>query len=152
MLPLLLFLLAGQQASAQITPSRPAISKPQANPRQITLPDVLFAKWKGARITNLPGAVNVDSLWIEFHVDGTLNFKHQKFEFNGPAAGTWTMSGNSITIIADKFPFIHTLNGTWNVNTGVISGSFKEVREKDATQPSYYTSGSNTGTFNLSRN
>jgi hypothetical protein len=128
------------------------ILKPTANPKLITFADVIIAKWHGARLTDIPGGgVTVDSLWFEFKKDGTLSFKHQKYEFNGPTMGTWTMTGNAIRINADKFPFTHNLSGTWNINNGVISGTFTELRERDNTQPPYYSPGSNTGTFNLSR-
>ena len=150
---LLCVLLFSLSVAAQTQPPLPKhiITRPQANPRLITFSDVIVGKWRGARITQLTGAVNVDSLWLEFKKNGTLSFKHQKYEYNGPIVGTWTLSGNSIRIIADKFPFTHTLNGTWDINTGIISGTFSEMREKDDTQPTYYTPGSNSGSFNLSR-
>jgi hypothetical protein len=125
------------------------IAKPQANVRLLELTDVISGRWRGARITQLPGAVNVDSVWIEFKKNGTLSFKHQKFEFNGPTEGTYTITKNKISISCFKFPFTHTFNGDWDINTGMITGNCIELREKDNTQPPYYSPGRNTGTFNL---
>lgn len=147
----MLLLLAGQLTHAQIVPNRQTIKRPTTNAKQLTLYDVILNKWKGARLTELPNALNVDSVWIEFRIDGTLSFKHQKYEFNGPTEGTWIMNGNDIKITVEKFPYTHVLKGTWSPNTGVITGTYLEVRDKDNTQPPYYTPGTNNGTFNLSR-
>jgi hypothetical protein len=125
------------------------IAQPQANVKLLELSNVVVGKWHGARITQLPGAVNVDSVWLEIKKNGTLSFKHQKFEFNGPTEGTYSISKNKITISCIKFPFTHTLSGDWDITTGIISGNYIELREKDNTQPSYYIPGRNTGTFNL---
>ena len=151
---LLCALLFSLGVLAQPQPPLPKhiINRPTANPKLITLADVIAARWRGTRLTQLTGAVSVDSLWFDFKKNGTLVFKHQKYEFNGPTMGTWTLSGNKITIVADKFPFTHTLTGTWDINTGIISGKFDELRENDNTQPPYYSPGSNSGTFTLTRN
>lgn len=127
------------------------IAQPKSNARLLELKDVLIGKWRGARITQLSNAVNVDSVWIEFKKNGVLSFKHQKYEFNGPTEGTWSISKNSLVINCIKFPFTHTLNGSWEITTGTISGNYIEVREKDNTQPAYYSPGRNTGTFNLAK-
>jgi len=141
-------------AQPQIPPQLPKqeIAKPQANVRLIELNNVIVGKWKGARLSYITnGTVTVDSLWFDFKKDGTLNFKHQKYELNGPTVGTYTVTKNSIKIVADKFPFTHTLQGIWSINDGVINGNFREVRERDASQPTYYTPGTETGTFNLTK-
>jgi hypothetical protein len=151
---LLLALLFSLGVAAQPQPAIPKhiINRPTTTAKPLTLNDVIAARWRGARITELPGGyVNVDSLWFAFKRNGTLTFKHQKFEFNGPTMGTWTISGNTITIIADKFPFTHKLYGNWDYMTGIITGKFDEVRETDDTQPTYYSPGTNKGTFNLTR-
>ncbi len=131
---------------------RQIIARPQANVKILELTNVIEGRWRGARITTLAGGlVNVDSVWIEFKINGTLTFKHQQYEFNGPNAGTYTISKNAIQISIVRFPFAHALNGNWNTNTGILSGQYSETRDNDATQPSYYIPGSNTGSFNLTR-
>jgi hypothetical protein len=130
---------------------RQDIAKPQANVRLLELSDVINSRWRGARIKQLPGAVNVDSVWLEMKSNGTFSFKHQQYEFNGPIAGTYVVTKNKVVFSVNKFPFYHTLDGQWDINTGIISGRFKEVREKDPAQPSYYVPGTNTGSFSLTR-
>ncbi len=144
-------LITGASISAAAQPPLPKqiIAKPQANVRLLELKDVIEGRWRGARITQLPGAVNVDSVWLEIKKNGTLSFKHQQYEFNGPTTGTYSLIKNKIIVTCNKFPFNHTLNGDWDINTGMITGHYIELREKDSTQPPYYNPGRNTGTFNL---
>ena len=151
MFTIVIMLLAtlGSLAQPPVPLPKHIIAQPQANVKLLELSNVVVGKWRGARITQLPGAVNVDSVWLEIKKNGTLSFKHQKYELNGPTEGTYTVSKNKITISCIKFPFTHTLSGDWDINTGMISGNYIELREKDNTQPSYYIPGRNTGTFNL---
>jgi hypothetical protein len=143
---------AGFSGTAQTFPlPKHEIAKPQANIKRLELKDVIEGKWRGARITQLPGAVNVDSVWLEVKKNGTLSFKHQKYEFNGPITGTYSITKNKIVFTCNKFPFNHTLNGDWDINTGMITGNYVELRERDNTQPPYYSPGRTTGTFNLVR-
>ena len=138
------------KAQTQIPPiPKQIVAKPQANVRVLELKDIIEGRWRGARITQLSGAVNIDSVWLEIKANGTLSFKHQKYEFNGPKEGTYTITKNKINIICNKFPFNHSFNGEWDINTGVLSGNYIELREKDSNQPPYYSPGRNTGTFNL---
>jgi hypothetical protein len=130
---------------------RQDIAKPQANVKILELSDVIDARWRGARIKQLPGAVNVDSVWLEIKSNGTFSFKHQQYEFNGPVTGTYVVTKNKVVFTVNKFPFYHTLDGQWDSYTGIISGRFKEVREKDPAQPTYYVPGNNTGNFSLTR-
>ena len=98
------------------------------------------------------GAIHTDSTWIELKKDGTVGFKHQKYEFNGPTSGTYTFQKNVVRITIIKFPFSHVFEGNYDTQTGIITGSFKEIREKDPTQPAYYIPGIDAGTFTLYRN
>jgi hypothetical protein len=111
---------------------------------------VITGKWAGARFIPLPGgAIHTDSTWIEFKKDGTIGFKHQKYEFNGPTSGTYTLQKNVVKITITKFPFTHTFEGNYDSQAGSITGFFKEIREKDATQPAYYVPGTDSGSFTL---
>jgi hypothetical protein len=110
----------------------------------------ITGKWTGARLIPLPGgAIHTDSTWMEFKKDGTVAFKHQKYEFNGPTTGTYTFQKNVLKITIIKFPFNHTFEGNYDNNTGLVTGFFKEVREKDPAQPAYYIPGTDSGTFTL---
>jgi len=146
---LMLFAMLNTFAQQPVPLPKQIIAKPQANVRLLELKNVIEGRWRGARITQLPGAVNVDSVWLEIKQNGSLSFKHQKYEFNGPTEGRFSIIKNKIVITCNKFPFNHTLNGTWDINTGMITGNYIEMREKDNTQPPYYSPGRNTGTFNL---
>jgi hypothetical protein len=151
-LPAIIVLLAitlSTAAQPSIPLPKHIIAQPQANVKLLELNDIISGRWRGARITQLPGAVNVDSVWLEIKKNGTLSFKHQQYEFNGPTEGTYTITKNKIVISFIKFPFTHTLNGEWDIKTGTISGNYIELKEKDSNQPSYYVPGRNTGTFNL---
>lgn len=149
----LLFLtaVAFAQPQPQIPTQLPKheINKPQANAQLLQLNNVIIGKWKGARLIQNIGSVTVDSLWLEFKKDGTLSFKHQQYEFNGPVTAVYTINKNTLRIVADKFPFKHILQGVWDINTGSINGNFNETRERDNTQPAYYSPGTATGNFNL---
>jgi hypothetical protein len=113
----------------------------------------ITGKWTGARLIPLPGgAIHTDSTWIEFKKDGTVGFKHQKYEFNGPTSGTYTFQKNVVRITITKFPFSHTFEGNYDTQSGLINGLFKEIREKDPTQPAYYIPGMDTGAFTLYKN
>lgn len=115
----------------------------------------ITGKWTGARLIPLAGGgIHTDSTWIEFKKDGTLTFKHQKYEFNGPTSGTWSFQKNTLRVSIVKFPFNHTFEGTIDNNNNNISitGFFKEIREKDPTQPAYYVPGVDSGTFTLIKN
>jgi hypothetical protein len=136
-----------QQPPAQLP--KHVISKPQPNVQLLQLSNVIVGKWKGARLIQKTGAVTVDSVWFDFKADGTVSFKHQQYELNGPTGGTYIINKNNMAITIYKFPFRHTLQGSWNRTDGKINGNCTEVREADPSQPSYYTAGTDAGTFSL---
>lgn len=127
------------------------IAKPTANVKLLELANVIEGRWKGTMMIQYTGSVSVDSVWMEFKKDGTLSYKHQHFEFNGPTTGTYSLLKNVIEINCNKAPFSHNYTGTWNINNGVISGNFTTIRAVDPTQPTYYQAGTDNGTFTLKR-
>ncbi|MFN8253386.1 MAG: hypothetical protein U0V75_16070 [Ferruginibacter sp.] len=150
---LLACMIAAMITSAQIQQPLPlpkqTIAKPVANVKPIELANVIAGRWKGTRLIQNNGSVTVDSLWMEFKTDGTLNFRHQQYELNGPKTGTYALLKNVLEIKISKQPFSHVFNGTWNNNNGIISGSCTTTRAKDPSQPPYYMEGTETGSFTL---
>lgn len=141
------------QVTAQIQQPVPlprqTIAKPTANVKLLELANVIEGRWRGTFMVQNPGSVMVDSIWMAFKKDGTLSFKHQQYEFNGPVTGTYSVLKNAIEIHCNKAPFSHIYTGTWNINNGIISGTSTTVRAKDASQPPYYKEGTDNGTFTL---
>jgi hypothetical protein len=127
------------------------IVKPKPNVKSYTLATDLVGRWKGARIIQNVGSATVDSLWMEFKANGTVSFKHQQFELNGPQSGTYTISRSVLKINIEKLPFTHSFDGGMNVANGIITGTCTEVRAEDNTQPAYYTAGTFSGSFNLKK-
>lgn len=106
--------------------------------------------WRGARVWYTETAAWVDSVTaVNFYPNGQVEWVKQGWEFVPRLPGTYTISGNNISINFNYAPYTHTLNGTFDRNTGIISGTFTEVRAVDPTAPPAYIPGTTTGDFNF---
>lgn len=113
-------------------------------------PDVV-GKWKGTRLIQNTGSVTVDSLFFEFKKNGTVGFRHQRFEHNPAITGTYSFIKNVLIADIYLFPFKHRFEGTYDRATGKITGTFSEVREKDPNAPPYYLPGTENGSFSITK-
>jgi hypothetical protein len=111
----------------------------------------VVGKWKGTRLTQNSGSVTVDSLFFEFKKDGTVHFRHQRFEHNPAKTGTYSFIKNVLIADIYLFPFKHRFEGTYDRTTGKITGTFSEVREKDPNAPPYYVPGTESGSFSITK-
>lgn len=111
----------------------------------------VVGKWKGTRLTQNSASVTVDSLFFEFKKDGTVNFRHQRFEHNPARAGTYSFIKNVFIADIYLFPFKHRFEGTYDRTTGKITGTFSEVRERDPNAPPYYVPGTESGSFSITK-
>jgi hypothetical protein len=111
----------------------------------------VVGKWKGTRLTQNPGSVTVDSLFFEFKKDGTVHFRHQRFEHNPARTGTYSFIKNVLIADIYLFPFKHHFEGTYDRATGKITGAFSEVRERDPNAPPYYAPGTESGSFSITK-
>lgn len=111
----------------------------------------VVGKWKGTRLTQNTGSVTVDSLFFEFKKDGTVQFRHQRFEHNPARKGTYSFSKNLLIADIYLFPFKHRFEGSYDKVTGKITGTFSEVRERDPNAPSYYVPGTESGSFSITK-
>lgn len=106
--------------------------------------------WRGARVWYTPTAAWVDSVRsINFYTNGTVEWEKQGWEYVTRLPGTYTIQGNAITIRFRYPPYTHQLLGTYDRNTGLISGTFTETRDPAPDAPPAYTPGTTTGTFNF---
>ncbi len=111
----------------------------------------VVGKWKGTRLTQNSASVTVDSLFFEFKKDGTVNFRHQRFEHNPARAGTYSFIKNVLIADIYLFPFKHRFEGIYDRATGKITGTFSEVRERDPNAPPYYVPGTESGSFSITK-
>lgn len=111
----------------------------------------IVGKWKGTRLTQNTGSVTVDSIFFEFKKDGTVSFRHQRFEHNPAKTGTYSFIKNVLIADIYLFPFKHRFEGTYDRTTGKITGTFSEVREKDPNAPPYYVPGTESGSFSITK-
>lgn len=114
------------------------------------LPDVT-GKWKGTRLTQNTGSAAADSLFFEFKKNGTVDFRHQRFEHNPARTGTYRFTRNVLIADIYLFPFKHHFEGNYDKATGKIAGIFSEVRERDPNAPSYYVPGTENGSFSITK-
>ncbi len=106
--------------------------------------------WRGARVWYTQTAAWVDSVTsVNFYANGQVEWVKQGWEFVPRLPGTYSISGNDITINFNYAPYTHMLQGTFDRNTGIISGTFTEVRAVDPTAPPAYIPGTTTGDFNF---
>lgn len=106
--------------------------------------------WRGARVWYTQTAAWVDSVTaINFYANGQAVWVKQGWEFVPRTAGTYSITGNNITINFNYAPYTHSLQGSFDRNTGILSGTFTEVRAVDPTAPPAYIPGTTTGEFNF---
>jgi hypothetical protein len=106
--------------------------------------------WRGARVWYTETAAWVDSVTaVNFYPNGQVEWVKQGWEFVPRTPGTYVINGNNITINFSYAPYTHSLQGTFDRNTGVISGTFTEIRAVDPNAPPAYIPGTTTGDFNF---
>lgn len=106
--------------------------------------------WRGARVWYTPTAAWVDSVTsVNFYANGQVEWIKQGWEFVPRLPGTYSINGNNITINFHYAPYTHRLQGNFDRNTGIISGTFTEVRAVDPNAPPAYIPGTTTGEFNF---
>lgn len=106
--------------------------------------------WRGARVWYTPTAAWVDSVRsVNFYANGTVEWVKQGWEYVSRLPGTYTIRGNAITIRFRYPPYTHQLQGVYDRNTGIISGTFTETRVPASGAPPAYTPGTTTGEFNF---
>ncbi len=106
--------------------------------------------WRGARVWYTQTAAWVDSVTsINFYANGQVEWIKQGWEFVPRTPGTYSIQGNDISINFHYPPYTHTLQGSFDRNTGIISGIFTEIRAVDPTAPPAYVPGTTTGEFNF---
>lgn len=90
----------------------------------------------------------VDSMWVEFRVDGSASLRLRSFGTNLPKEGGYTLTSNSVDLkVPNQFQYTHRFLATWNATSGVLSGTFQEL-----TWPNPKTGMTKaSGSFNLSR-
>ncbi|MCF3107577.1 hypothetical protein LL912_02180 [Niabella sp. CC-SYL272] len=106
--------------------------------------------WRGARVWYTPTAAWVDSVRsINFYANGTVEWVKQGWEYVTRLPGTYVIQSNAITIRFRYPPYTHQLRGTYDRNTGLISGTFTETRDPAPDAPPAYAPGTTTGEFNF---
>ena len=106
--------------------------------------------WRGARVWYTETAAWVDSVTsVNFYANGQVEWVKQGWEFVPRTPGTYTITGNNITINFHYAPYTHVLQGSFDRNTGIISGTFTETRADDPNAPPAYIPGTTTGVFNF---
>ncbi|OSZ80261.1 hypothetical protein CAP36_03135 [Chitinophagaceae bacterium IBVUCB2] len=106
--------------------------------------------WRGARVWYTPTAAWVDSVTaVNFYSNGTVEWVKQGWEFVPRTPGTYSIQANTININFSYPPYTHSLQGSYDRTTGIISGTFTEERAPDATAPPVYSPGTTTGDFNF---
>lgn len=107
-------------------------------------------EWRGARIWYPPNLATVDSvLSIIFNANGTVSWNKQGWEYVPRLAGTYRVNGNRVSIFFSYPPYRHHLDGSYNANTGKISGTFTETKAAAPNAPPAYTPGTIHGEFNF---
>jgi hypothetical protein len=107
-------------------------------------------QWRSARIWYPPNLATVDSvLSVVFNVNGTVTWNKHGWEHVPRTAGTYTVTGNKITIDFNYFPYTHHLVGTYSPRTGKSTGAFYEEKAPDPAAPPAYAPGTIGGEFNF---
>jgi hypothetical protein len=102
-------------------------------------------EWRGARIWYPPNLATVDSvLSVIFNANGTVSWNKQGWEYVHRLAGTYRVS-----IFFSYPPYRHQLDGSYNANTGKITGTFTETKAVTPNAPPAYTPGTIHGEFNF---
>ena len=137
--------LAAQALTRQPALTITKAAKPAALKQYITT-----ITWRGARVWYTPTAAWVDSVRsINFYANGNVEWVKQGWEYVTRLPGTYTIQGNAITIRFRYPPYTHQLQGAYDRNTGVIRGTFTEIRDPAPGAPPAYTPGTTTGDFNF---
>ncbi len=164
----------GVKITPQSTPPIKVYEKPQikkqiilpVEPKQTPLPNINFAtyittvEWQGVRTwMNAQNGYADNVTSILFDTKGSCMWVKQGYEHVSRTPGTYTITGNTIEINFNYFPYTHKLVGAFDLATKKITGKFIEERAKDSNAPTTYpdsggiaytyTPGTTEGQFNF---
>ena len=140
---------AYQEQPKNMIPKHEA-AKPVVN-RQLAIKQsfatyITTVTWCGARTWRAGSAATVDSVTqIQFFTDGTVSWNKQGWEYVPKTKGTYTVTGNKVVVRFNYAPYTHSIEGTYDENTGRITGTFREDRAAATNAPAAYTPGTTTG-------
>jgi hypothetical protein len=161
----------GVKITPALTPPIKVYEKPQikkqivvpVEPKLTPLPSfstiLTTSNWIGDRTWYDNQAAHVDVVTdIKFDANGTCTWTKQGWEHVPTTSGTYTISGSSIEINFNYFPYTHKLVGVYDPTTKKITGKFTEERAKDPNAPMVhppsgvpytYVAGTIEGQFNF---
>jgi hypothetical protein len=147
-------------AQHPVKPIPAAIPRHEAAQPTLTRPDLQIknweqflddASWRGVRIWTANNSAIVDSITaISFFLQSRqATWTKQGWEYVTPQPASYEISGNRIIIRFNYFPYKHVLDGTYDHQTKMITGTFTEERRLARNAPPAYTPGTLTGQFQL---